>query len=152
MDYLAVDAALRAEFAEADGTCGDGERQLKCDVVLRPPALLAPFGLLVSDEWEPIPGWSQGGRGDLVFTDGRGRYAVVEVKWMARLYAGPSQRKRRNRKRGKVKEQARAYAEYVLGTRADAIEVRMMTYTNDPQGGGLRDLGGISRPGAAAGT
>lgn len=139
-DFTEIDARLRAMFAAQDAT-SSREAKLKCDLVLRPPPLLSEYPLLISDEWEPFPGRSQDGKGDLVFTDGRGRYAVVEVKWMGALYAGPSQRKRRNKKRGIVRKQAKIYAVHVLSSRADAAEVRMLTFTNDPQGGGLADLG-----------
>jgi len=147
-DFESRDAQLRARLLAIDGSA-HGEEQLKCDVVLRTPSLLAPFPFLVSNEWEPIPGWPQGGKGDLVFTDGGGRYAVVEVKWMAPLYSGPSQKKRRNKKRGKVKRQAQIYAIHVLQVCTDALEVRMMTYTNDPQRPGLHDLGALARPSTA---
>ncbi len=139
------DAGLRARFAARDGSCA-GEDQLKCDLVLRPPALLAAFPLVVSDEWEPVPGRTEYGRGDLVFADGRGHYAVVEVKWMNPPGDGRTARRRRNRKRDVAPVQAWRYASLLLKVRPDAIDVRVMAFTNDWQHPGLIDLGLAQRP------
>jgi len=44
--------------------------------------LLPDYPYVIEDEWEVEPGRTDRGRGDLVFTDGAGCFAVVEVKWL----------------------------------------------------------------------
>lgn len=52
--------------------------QLKRELVLRSSELLPDFPLLIDDQWEVQTG--KPGRGDLIFADLEGNYAVVEVR------------------------------------------------------------------------
>ena len=58
--------------------------------------------------WEVVPGMSQYGVGDLVFSDGNGNFAVMEVKHLTSR-SGKNQREKRRKARKKVKEQTIKY-------------------------------------------
>ncbi|WP_104545313.1 hypothetical protein [Chroococcidiopsis sp. TS-821] len=55
---------------------------LKRQLVLSSHQLLPNYPYVIEDEWEVEAGRTDKGRGDLVFTDGTGCFAVVEVKWI----------------------------------------------------------------------
>ncbi len=93
--------------------------------------LLEGFPFLVDHEWEVARGRSQDGRGDLLFTNGEGGYAVVEAKWLDFESTGKTAKRRRTKHRGKVFEQAFHYAEQCWMTFDDAQTVDAMTLTNE---------------------
>ena len=67
----------------------------------------------IEDEWDVIDSKTNLGRGDLVFTDGTGCFAVVEVKWIdldSESRMGTTKRTSNRQKRRKVEEQAIEYA------------------------------------------
>jgi hypothetical protein len=72
--------------------------------------LLEGYPFLVEYEWEVEQGSSQYGRGDLLFTDGEGSFAVVEAKWIDLDSTGPTASNRRTKKRKQVRDQAWRYA------------------------------------------
>jgi len=49
-------------------------------------------------------------KGDLLLTDGQGSYAVIEVKWLDFRSSGKTATTKRTKHRGKVLDQAAAYA------------------------------------------
>ncbi len=67
---VAKDKALRAAYADLRKEDCRGELRLKLDILRGDHPRLAAFPFLCADEWEPRPGLSQWGRGDLVYTDG----------------------------------------------------------------------------------
>jgi Holliday junction resolvase-like predicted endonuclease len=70
------------------------------------------YPLLIEYEWEVQESRTDRGRGDLVFTDGHGRFAVVEVKMIqGETLTGPTARANRNQNRKKLEEQASFYCE-----------------------------------------
>lgn len=73
--------------------------------------LLEGFPLVWDYEWEVYAGRSDGGCGDLVFTDGDGSFAVVEVKFIDSGVSGSTARVNRTKGRKKVREQALRYAD-----------------------------------------
>ena len=81
MNHHHRDVVLRAFFAGKDWD-ENPEFKLKRALVLNVPAELSRFSFLVDDEWEVEPGNTNLGRGDLLFTDGEGAFAVVEVKFI----------------------------------------------------------------------
>ncbi len=93
---------------------------------------LAGFPLLYDYEWEVHPGRSDGGRGDLVFTDGIGNFAVVEAKYIDTSRTGATVRAKRTESRSKVREQARAYADALRRVLPDEVRtVRAFALTNE---------------------
>lgn len=85
--------------------------------------------LLIDDEWDVVPGAPQHGRGDLLFTDGEGTYAVVEVKHLDVGATGPTARVKRTKKRRQVEAQALTYAAHATARfRGPAVA---FTYTNE---------------------
>lgn len=144
VDYGHRDRVMRAWF---QGRTWDEnpEFKLKRQLVQATPPELAPFPLLIDDEWEVVPGATNGGRGDLLFTDGRGGFAVVEVKWMPELFGGRTARRARNRKRGAVREQAWTYAYAILRRFPDAQFVRAFVFTDDWTRRGVGLIGEIPR-------
>lgn len=127
------DGVLRAYFEGRDWDAA-GEFGLKRDFVMRSAELLPDLPYLVDDEWEVIPGHAQGGRGDLVMTDGLGNFAAIEVKlivggtWGG---SGSSRRRSRTKKRQKVRKQAQEYAGVLTRRHPDAVDVRAYMWTNE---------------------
>ena len=133
------DQVLRAYFAGRDWDVV-GEYGLKRELVLNSLQLLPDYPFLIDDEWEYEPGQTNEGRGDLVFTDGTGRFAVVEVKYLVLnengSTAGTKGRTRRGRntkKRRKVEGQARDYADKLRAKLGDAQSVEAYYFTNDDE-------------------
>lgn len=135
MDYAEAqrrDRVLRCWFEGRDWSKSP-EYQLARSLVMEPPEILQEFAFVVDYEWEVVEGFSQLGRGDLVFTDGLASYAVVEVKYVEGGRWGGSGRNRRNHmreKRRKVEEQAWTYAHAWLRQHPDARSVSLFLLTN----------------------
>lgn len=132
------DQVLRA-FFEGKSWDDNEEFKLKRHLVLNSASMLPGFPLVVDDEWEFVPGQTNHGRGDLVFTDGKGAFAVVEVKFIDLGRTGKTARKKRTDSRGKVVEQALRYANIAVERYAASQPVRAFTYTNE--GESLVDVG-----------
>jgi len=119
------DRVLRAYFEGRDWD-DNGEFRLKRELVMGD--LLPDFPFVVDDEWEVRGGHTNKGRGDLVFADGEGGFAVVEVKWVdggTDGGRGSTRRAAKRKKRRKVEDQALKYARLWaarigVGTRVDA--------------------------------
>ncbi len=143
-DYVHRDRVMRSWF---DGRTWDSnaEFKLKRDLIREGLPELAPFPMLIDDEWEVLPGATNGGRGDLLFTDGAGAFAVVEVKWLPSLFGGRTARTSRNKKRGAVRSQAWTYGRDVLRNYSDAQTVTVFVFTNDPFRPGLVRIGLLTR-------
>lgn len=90
------------------------------------------YPFLYDYEWEVHPGFSNGGRGDLVFTDGQGNFAVVEAKFIDNDRTGRTARVKRTKSRGQVREQALTYAAALRGILGEgAVSVRAFSLTNE---------------------
>jgi hypothetical protein len=70
------------------------------------PRRLQSFRYLYDLEWP-----CEEGRGDVVLTDGKGRFAVLEFKHIDLKDTGPTARTRRTRKRREVFQQALRYSD-----------------------------------------
>ncbi|MFT4623632.1 MAG: hypothetical protein ACI8PZ_002288 [Myxococcota bacterium] len=124
------DRVMRVYFDGKDWDRND-EFALKRDLVRRSHDLLPHHPFLVEDEWDVVSGHTNHGRGDLVFTDGEGRFAVVEVKYINLTSSGATARRRRTKCRRQVHQQAQAYAA-VIRDRHDAVgPVLAFAYTNE---------------------
>ena len=124
------DRILRAFFEGKDWDHND-EFLLKRRFVSESSKLLPGFPFVVDDEWEFEPGHTNEGRGDLIFTDGEGRFAVVELKYMDNNRSGPTARKKRTKDRGKVVEQAQDYALKLWRLHQHDTVVEAYSYTNE---------------------
>ncbi len=99
---------------------------------LKRSGILEAFGFfLLREEWEVIPGHSQYGKGDMLYADGRGRFVVVEVKYLDPPGRGSSAKRRRGRKRTEVRDQALRYASIIRQAVDGAREVCAAIFTND---------------------
>ena len=125
-----------------------GEQELKQRFILDSKTLLPDYPFVIDDEWEVNPGRTDEGRGDLVFTDGNGRFAVVEVKYIDltgdnRSGSKKTIKKSNQEKRKTVREQAQKYAAYLL-QKLDSTElVEAYFFTNQyklPQRVELSDI------------
>jgi hypothetical protein len=106
------DKVLDSYFAGRDWDEND-EYTLKRKLVLNRDRLLPQYPYVIEDEWDVIDSRTDLGRGDLVFTDGTGCFAVVEVKWIdldSGSRTGSTKRTSNHKKRRKVEEQAIEYA------------------------------------------
>ena len=92
--------------------------------------LMPMYPYVVEDEWEVIADKSDEGMGDLVFTDGNGNFAVVEVKYLDLYSTGGTASSRRTKKRQKVKEQAVKYAE-IYRKKKFVKSVKSFIFTNE---------------------
>ncbi len=125
------DAILRGYFSGRDWDAV-GEYGLKRTLVLQ--RLLGAYPYVIDDEWEVVPGHTNHGRGDLVFTDGEGRFAVVEVKYidLESIHRhGPTKRTSNRKKRRKVEDQAREYAAQLIPRLPAGAEVTAFIFTNE---------------------
>lgn len=122
------DGILRAFFEGKDWD-GNEEFGLKRDLVHRSHELLPDWPYLVEDEWECVDNATDLGMGDLVFADGNGSFAVVEVKHLS-SESGKTARRRRTMKRRRVGEQANAYARAYL-QRPGVADVTAFVFTNE---------------------
>ena len=97
------------------------EAQLENKLLKRPPGCLCNFPYLYLREWTSVAG----GKGDVVFTDGQGLFAVVEIKYINLSNKRNVQRK----KRKCVKEQAQTYGQAFRRQHAEAAVVIAGVYT-----------------------
>jgi hypothetical protein len=132
------DGVLRAYLEGRDWDAG-AEAALTRELVAASAELLPSHPYLVDYEWDEVPGRTEGGRGDLLFSDGQSRFAVVEVK---SVYGSGDITSRRS----KVDEQARRYR-YAVQERFPDAEVSAWVYSDDELYPGLRDALGPRRPG-----
>ncbi|MFG6107683.1 hypothetical protein U2F10_36010 [Leptothoe sp. EHU-05/26/07-4] len=129
------DQVLRAYFKGRNWDQA-GEQALKRRFVLDSKTLLPDYPFVIDDEWEVEPGRANEGRGDLVFTDGNGCFAVVEVKYIDltgdnRLGTGKTRRKSNQGKRKTVKDQAKKYAAHLLEKLDATALVEAYFFTNE---------------------
>eukprot|EP00750_Incisomonas_marina_P032817 INCI9366.3.p1 GENE.INCI9366.3~~INCI9366.3.p1 ORF type:complete len:424 (-),score=74.76 INCI9366.3:370-1641(-) len=89
------------------------------------------FPYIVEYEWEPI---SAAGRGDVVFSDGGSRFAVVEVKSITFVNGSTSRAKRTTKRkhvRGQALRYARIYRHQARSMLGSHVDVTPCVYTND---------------------
>ena len=124
------DQVLRAFFEGKDWDEND-EFKLKRYLVLNSTELLPGFPFLIDDEWDVEPGKTDKGRGDLVFTDGEGDFAVVEVKFIDLGRTGKTVRTKRKNSRNKVISQAVDYGKKVYECFGPDVTVESYSFTNE---------------------
>ena len=113
----------------------NSEHSLKRELVLESDRIFPQYPYVIEDEWEVTPDKSNDGKGDLVFTDAAGRFAIVEVKHInLELYGGNASTKRTSRRKV-VKEQAVRYAEQYANLASDrqiyVKQVEAFIFTNE---------------------
>ena len=116
-----------------------GEYGLKRELVLNSSQLLPNYSFVIDDEWEVEPGRSDQGRGDLVFTDGQGNFAVVEVKYLdlpskdspISNRSGKKRRESNREKRRQVEAQAPKYAKRLREKLGITESVAAYYFTNE---------------------
>ncbi|EKU97086.1 hypothetical protein Lepto7375DRAFT_0956 [Leptolyngbya sp. PCC 7375] len=146
-DIAHRDQVLRAYF-EGRNWDQAGEQALKQRFVSDSKTLLPDYPFVINDEWEVNPGRTDEGRGDLVFTDGNGRFAVVEVKYIdltgeKRSGLWKNIKNSNTKKRAKVRKQAKKYAEYLSEKLDVTASVEAYFFTNQcklPQRVDLSDV------------
>jgi hypothetical protein len=141
------DSVHRAYLHGKDWDDND-ECKLKSSPALARAALLTACPLLVEDELDVVPGKTNEGLGDLVFTDGEGTWAVVDVKLFEKNRPGSTVRRNRRTLRRKVREQATASARLIYHRRyPDQLSTRSSSRTTAPRG---RDTWKLSPRGSRA--
>jgi hypothetical protein len=124
------DRVLRAYF-EGRNWDGNNEYALKRKLVMNSLELLPDYPFVIDDEWEVKPSRGDQGKGDLIFTNGEGRFAVVEVKWIDLERRGKTVRTGRNKDRKKVKEQAARYRDILAEKLGPDFHVEGYYFTNN---------------------
>jgi hypothetical protein len=107
---LVHDQHVRDRAARSSATAC--EAALTRRLLARSQELLPDHPYVMLWEWDVVPGLSQYGKGDLVFTDGQGALAVVETKWLGGG-TGRTARNARRKRRRKLDEQAWVYGHLV---------------------------------------
>ena len=130
-EFQRRDQLMRAYFQGRDWD-GNKEFGLKRHLILNSDELLPDYPFVIDDEWEVEPNESQKGKGDLVFTNGAGQFAVVEVKWIDLDSSGKTVRTRRTKNRKEVAGQAANYAQHFCH-RMGGAEVKGYFFTNEDQ-------------------
>ncbi len=74
----------------------------------RQEEILMKYRYIIGYEWDVVKGMTQYGVGDLLFTDGKDHYLVMEVKKLS-IFSGRNQCVARRKARRKVEEQAQHY-------------------------------------------
>ncbi|KAJ3326024.1 hypothetical protein HDV06_002409 [Boothiomyces sp. JEL0866] len=96
-----------------------------------PPNWIRKTPRLVAQDWWVIPGRSQHGVGDLVYTSRNKKlYLVLEFKWLDFQKIGNTASCRRTKKRRLVVQQAQKYANIWQNKHPDSI-VRWAAVTNE---------------------
>ncbi len=121
--YQHRDAILRSYLIGRDWDL-DAEQRLRRKLVVRSGEWLADYPFLVGVEWRA----PDGSPGDLLFFDGHGRFAAVEVKALGN--------RERTKRRGDVERQARSFARAVE-VLYPGSEVEAFVYTDDEDGRGV---------------
>ena len=128
-ELIKRDRFLREEHGFSEFTSTDSyntEHQVMTEVVNSYCYHLG-FPYLYGYEYECVPGYSQYGRGDLVFTDGNARFIAVECK---RLEFGVCARGARTKQKSKVTEQARKYRDRLVSH----LDQQKIKYTGEIRG------------------
>lgn len=108
----------------------NNEFLLKRKLILNSLQLLPKYPFVVEDEWEVEFGRSDSGLGDLIFTDGNGNFAVVEIKYIDKLNSGDTVSNRRTKKRQKVREQSIKYTD-IYSKNNFVKSIKAFIFTND---------------------
>lgn len=139
-EVIKRDTILQAYFFLRDWD-RNGEFESVRTLVIHRREMLPSFPYVFDYEWEMTPGNPNEGRGDLLFTDGAGGYAAIEVKYIP-PESTRNIRRRNREKREKAKEQVARYGRAVFELRPDAQRVTLMTYNNED---GLEEIDEIMR-------
>lgn len=113
----------------------NSEYLLKRKLVLNSNRLLPQYPYVIEDEWEVTTDKTNEGKGDLVFTNAAGYFAVVEVKYINLKLSGGTTSQKRTFKRKTVREQAIRYADdyaNIASSRQIFLkQVAAFTFTNE---------------------
>ena len=92
--------------------------------------ILMKYPFIYDYEWFVEKNYSNMGRGDIVLTNGKNEYLIIEFKYIDKSLIGRTQRVKRTRKRKEVKEQALFYKNSFkkLNPNAKCIAI---AYTNE---------------------
>ena len=105
------------------------EAALTKALLANPPACLNGFSYLHDREWTVCPSGNHMGIGDLVFSDGQGLFAVIEVKHIGLDISGELKRL----KRRKVLKQALKYGRAFADNNPDAVIVIAGAFTEESE-------------------
>ena len=91
---------------------------------------LKRYPYIFNYEYCMIPGQSNTGKGDLIFTDKRDNYMVMEVKYLDFYQSGKTAKNRRTKHRKKVKTQTKKYMKELSSFYPGAKSIKGIAYTN----------------------
>ena len=92
--------------------------------------ILMKYPFVYDYEWFVEKNYSNMGRGDIVLTDGKNNFLIIEFKYIDKSLIGRTQRVKRTRKRKEVKEQATFYKNAFKKLNPGA-KCTAMAYTNE---------------------
>lgn len=92
--------------------------------------LLTKYPFTFEHEWFVYKNYANMGKGDIIMTDGKNNFLIVEFKYIDPRSAGKTQRVKRTKKRKEVKEQAKFYVDAFKKLNPNA-NVIGMAYTNE---------------------
>mmetsp|Transcript_23353 Transcript_23353/g.59624 ORF Transcript_23353/g.59624 Transcript_23353/m.59624 type:complete len:227 (-) Transcript_23353:158-838(-) len=134
LNFERIDADQRS--AHINSSEESAEHNLKLELLKEMPFPLARYyPFLYLNEWECEPGFTQHGKGDLVFASPERRFAVVETKWIDLASSGATAQKRRTTHRKYVWTQAWKYMlalpKLLHHTGIECKGIAAFTFTNE---------------------
>jgi hypothetical protein len=122
-DYVQIDQEIRSQMP-GNIQSFYSEESLGYYLLAHSPEFpaLRDYPLVFKYEYLVYPPFAQFGKGDVVLTDGRGRFLVLEIKCLHSGH-GPTAQRKRTRQRQHAHEQARRYAGWLKASHPEA-EVR----------------------------
>ena len=93
--------------------------------------LLSKYSYVYDYEWEVFDGASNLGKGDLVFTNDKRDFLIVECKYIDIDDVGSTARRRRTMKRKKIKEQTEKYIYSFKNKHPEVESVKGLGITNE---------------------
>ncbi|RHZ65296.1 hypothetical protein Glove_318g66 [Diversispora epigaea] len=127
---IAIDKTKRMEWKNFYENSIHSEDALKNDLINQIDRICPGFKYLIDFEWEVEKGYSNKGKGDLIFGSDYGVYLIIETKFL-HPGSGRNARVHKHDARHKVREQAKRYREYA--TERFGIEAKVIgaTFTNE---------------------
>ena len=92
---------------------------------------LKKFPYVYDYEWEVVHGHNNYGKGDLVFTDGKGNFLIVECKYIDLSDTGSTARTKRRKKRRYIEEQITRYIDAFKRKNRETKKVSGLGVTNE---------------------
>lgn len=93
--------------------------------------ILSKYPYVYDYEWEVFDGASNLGKGDLVFTNGKSNFLIVECKYIDLEAQGRTARTRKTKKRKEIKDQPKKYISCFKKKHPEAVSINGLGISNE---------------------